>query len=52
MLAQRMLMEEIPVDLMRGDVAPLVGGALASDGFFDLGDVLLIECKTLGQRNY
>jgi len=48
-LAIRMLLGQIPSDLARGDVAPLVGGVPASDGLFDLGDVLLIQRKALGQ---
>lgn len=38
--------------LQRGDVAPLIGGVPASNGQFNLGDVLVIQRKVLGQINF
>jgi hypothetical protein len=52
LLAQRMLMGQIPANLARGDVAPLAGGVPAPNGLFDLGDVLLIQRKALGQITF
>ena len=37
-----------PVELSHGDVAPLINGIPASDGQFNVGDLLSIERKVLG----
>ncbi len=41
-----------PGQLARADVAPLVAGQPAPDGLFKLGDLLLIQRKTLGLVNF
>mgnify|MGYP000685824340 CR=1 FL=1 len=38
--------------LQRGDVAPLIAGVPAPNGQFNLGDVLVIQRKVLGQINF
>jgi len=38
--------------LQHGDVAPLVNGVPAPNGVFDLGDLVVIERKALGDVNF
>ena len=38
--------------LLKGDVAPLVGGSPAPDGIFNVGDVLVIQKKLLGLASF
>jgi hypothetical protein len=55
LLAERILLGRLTptqVQLIHGDVAPLVGGVPAPDGQFNLGDVLVIQRKALGQINF
>ena len=37
---------------LRGDVAPLIGGIPSPNGVIDLGDLLVIQRKALGQVNF
>jgi len=55
LLAQRALLGQPTLtteQFLRGDVAPLVGGVPSPNGVFDLGDVLIINRKALGQVNF
>lgn len=39
-------------ELLRGDVAPLVNGSPAPDGVFNLGDLVVIQRKALGELQF
>lgn len=55
LLAFRVLHGELsptPEQIRHGDVAPLVNGAPAPDGIFNLSDVLLIQRKAAGELNF
>ncbi|MHB8388945.1 MAG: dockerin type I repeat-containing protein, partial [Acidobacteriaceae bacterium] len=55
LLAQRIALGQIaptPIQLILGDVAPLVNGVPSPNGQIDSADVLLIERKALGLVNY
>lgn len=55
LLGQRILTGQLPLTqdyLDHGDVAPLSGGVPASDGLFNLGDLLVIERKALHIINF
>ncbi len=55
LLAQRIVLGELPLTTnrrLRGDVAPLMGGAPDPNGSFDLGDVLIIQRKVMGLVNF
>lgn len=51
---QIILGERVPTaeQLLHGDVAPLIGGVPAPDGQFNLGDLLVIQGKAVGQIAY
>ncbi len=55
LLAWRILSGSLAPDtnqLLRGDVAPLVGGVPVPDGQFTLGDAYLIQAKAVGRISY
>ena len=55
LLGFRILSGEITIDtnqMLRGDVAPLVGGVPAPDGQFTGGDVSLIMGKAIGSVTF
>jgi YD repeat-containing protein len=55
LIAYRILLGDITasaLQLQHGDVAPLVGGNPQPNGIFNLGDVLVIQRKALGQISF
>jgi len=55
LLAQRVLHGQLILSdeqFLRGDVAPLISGVPSPNGVIDLGDVLAISRKALGQVNF
>jgi len=55
LLAQRIVLGQLTPtlsQLQHGDVAPLINGIPAPDGQFNVGDLLVITRKALGQINF